>query len=491
MDEIQPIETVREISHKALKGSKWVFLSTILSKTFQFITTIILARLLLPADFGIIAISQIIMGVVSLFQDVGMTQALMQRKGDLKESADTVFIFNIFWSLILYIAIFITAPYLSSFFKNNEAAIVLRVLCLSFLFQPFNIISNAFIKKEFYFKRLFNITLWPIILSSLASIVLASLGFGVWALVLGILMGNLLITVLGWLSISWRPAFKFNKMIAKDMLNLGGAISIQNIIIWFENTFDDILVGRRLGTSLLGVYRLGFSIAVMPATQIAGPINDVVYSIFVRLQDDKKELKRFFLYIIKYVSLITFPIGAFLFATAPIFITTVLGEKWREAIPVVQFVSVYGTIGSITFVIPTLCRAVGRPKLFLKYLIILLIVIVPVFAYAVPYGLKAISFVHFVMAILFLPYNLSIGMHLLDIRPTEIINSLKMSIIISVVLGVFIYIAVCLLQFSLLINLLIIIISSALLYAALIYLVSKDTFMEFLKFLKISLAKEA
>ena len=130
-------------------------------------------------------------------------------------------------------------------------------------------------------------------------------------------------------------------------------------------------------------------------------------------------------------------------------------------------------------------------RTFLRYLIILLFVIVPVFAYAVPYGLKAISFVHFAMAILFLPYNLSIGMHLLDIRPSEVMNALRISIIISLVLGVFIYIAVSLLQFSHLINLLIIIMSSVLLYASLLYLIGKDTFVEFLKFIKISLAKEA
>src|SRR4030067_700590 len=486
MTELQPIETVKEIGHKALKGSKWVFLSTILSKSFQFITTIILARLLLPADFGIIAISQIIIGVVSLFQDMGMTQALIQKKENIEESAYTVFLFNIFLSLILYIAVFIAAQYIGAFFGNNEAVTVLRVLCLSFLFQPFNIISNALMKKEFYFKRLFNITLWPAIFSSLASIILAYYGFGVWALVLGILTGNLLNAVFAWLSISWRPAFKFNMGIVKDMLNFGGAISMQNVIIWFENTFDDILVGRWLGTPLLGVYRLGYNIAIIPASQIAGPINDVVYSTFVKLQDNKADLKRFFLYIIKYVSLITFPVGAFLFTASGILVTTVLGEKWSESIQVIQFVSVYGTIGSITFVIPTLCRAVGKPELFLRYLIILLFVTVPVFVYAVPYVLKAISFVHFAMAILFLPYNLSIGMRLLDIRKSEIMNALRASIIISIVLGVFIYIAIYLLQISYLINLLIIVISSAFLYAVLLYLISKDTFAEFLKFVKIS-----
>ena len=491
MTELQPIETVKEIGHKALKGSKWVFLSSVLSKSFQFITTVILARLLLPADFGIIAIAQIIIGVVSLFQDMGMTQALIQKKENIEESADTVFLFNIFWSLILYIAVFIAAQYIGAFFGNNEAVTVLRVLCLSFLFQPFNIISNALMKKEFYFKRLFNITLWPAIFSSLASIILAYFGFGVWALVLGILTGNLLNAVFAWLSISWRPAFKFNMGIVKDMLNFGGAISMQNVIIWFENTFDDILVGRWLGTPLLGVYRLGYNIAIIPASQIAGPINDVVYSTFVKLQDNKADLKRFFLYIIKYVSLITFPVGAFLFTASGILVTTVLGEKWSESIQVIQFVSVYGTIGSITFVIPTLCRAVGKPELFLRYLIILLFVTVPVFVYAVPYGLKAISFVHFAMAILFLPYNLSIGMHLLDIRKSEIMNALRVSIIISIVLGVFIYMAIYLLQFSNLINLLIIVISSAFLYSVLLYLISKDTFIEFLKFVKISLSKKA
>jgi len=216
-----------------------------------------------------------------------------------------------------------------------------------------------------------------------------------------------------------------------------------------------------------------------------------VYSTFVKLQDNKADLKRFFLYIIKYVSLITFPVGAFLFTASGILVTTVLGEKWSESIQVIQFVSVYGTIGSITFVIPTLCRAVGKPELFLRYLIILLFVTVPVFVYAVPYGLKAISFVHFAMAILFLPYNLSIGMHLLDIRKSEIMNALRVSIIISIVLGVFIYMAIYLLQFSNLINLLIIVISSAFLYSVLLYLISKDTFIEFLKFVKISLSKKA
>lgn len=493
MTELQPIETAREIGHKALKGGKWVFFSTLLSKSFQFLTTIILARLLLPADFGIIAIAQIITGVVSLFQDMGLTQALIQKKEDIEESADTVFLFNIFWSLILYIAVFIAAPYISAFFKNNEAAAVLRVLCLSFLFLPFNIISNAFIKKGFHFKRLFNITLWPIMLSGLVSIFFAYLDFGVWALVFGILTGNLLNTILGWLSISWRPAFKFNMGTAKNMLNFGGAISIQNVMIWFENTFDDILVGRWLGTPLLGVYRLGFNIAIIPASQIAGPINDVVYSTFVRLQDNKAELKRFFLYIIKYISLITFPIGAFLFTTAPIFITTLLGSKWNDAVPVVRFVSVYGIIGSITFLIPTLCKAAGRPGIYLRYLIMLLAIIVPLYIYAVPYGLKAISIVHFTLAVVLLPYNMSMGMKLLDIKPIEIFKALWVSSLVSLAIGTVLYLITLLLPLIILsqiTSLIIIMLISFLLYVGLLYLISIETFMEFLKFSKIAVTRE-
>lgn len=490
MAEIQPIETAKEIGHKALKGSKWVLISTILSKSFQFLTTIILARLLLPADFGIIAISQIIIGIVSLFQDMGMTQALIQKKENIEESADTVFLFNIFWSLILYIAVFIAAPYIGAFFGNKEAVIILRVLCLSFFLQPFNIVFNAFIKKEFYFRSLLNITLLPTIFSGILSIILAYIGYGVWSLVLGILTGNLFSAILGWLSISWRPAFKFNMGIAKDMLNFGGAISIQNVIIWFENTFDDILVGRRLGTSLLGVYRLGFNIAVLPATQIAGSINDVVYSTFTKLQDDKKELKRFFLYIIKYVSLITFPIGVVIFSTAKIFIPVMLGAKWNNAVPVIQLISLYGTIGSVTFVIPTLCRAVGRPGLFLKYLIILLFIIVPVYIYAVPYGLKAISMVHLIIAIVFLPYNLNIGMKMLNIKPLEIINALWLPIIIASIMGVAIYISIFLLHsltsFSMIINLLLVAALAAISYITLLYLISRDTYREFLKFVRIA-----
>ncbi|MBI5181891.1 MAG: lipopolysaccharide biosynthesis protein [Nitrospirae bacterium] len=490
MAEIQPIETAKEIGHKALKGSKWVLISTILSKSFQFLTTIILARLLLPADFGVIAISQIIIGIMSLFQDLGMTQALIQKKENIEESADTVFLFNIYWSLILYIAVFVAAPYIGAFFENKEAVIILRILCFSFFLQPFNMVFNAFMKKGFYFRRLFNVTLLPIIFSGPISVILAYFGFGVWALVSGILMGNLLNTILGWLSISWRPTFKFNKNIAKDMLNFGGDISMQNIIIWFENTFDDILVGRWLGTSILGIYRLGFNIAVLPATHIAGSINDIVYSTFVNLQDNRVELKRVFLYIIKYVSLITFPIGVFIASTAAIFIPVFLGNKWNDALPVIQLISLYGTVGSVTFVIPTLCRAVGRPELFMKYLIGLLFIIVPVYVYIVPYGLKAISMVHLIIAIVSLPYILHIGMRLLAIKTMEIMNAVWISIVLSIIIGSFIYvftiIAPSIMQFSNVINLIIIMASSVFLYILSLYFISRETFLEFLKFIKIA-----
>jgi O-antigen/teichoic acid export membrane protein len=213
----------------------------------------------------------------------------------------------------------------------------------------------------------------------------------------------------------------------------------------------------------------------------------------VKLQDNKAELKRFFLYIIKYISLITFPIGVFLFTAAEIFITTVLGDKWSEAVPVVQFVSVYGTIGSITFVIPTLTRAIRKHNIYLRYLIVFLFVMTPLYIYAVPYGLKAISAVHLLLAVIFLPYIFNMGMGLLNIKLSEIIDSLWVSIVISIAIGVSIHgftifsTAISLSQTT---NVFIILSISIFLYIALLYLISRDTFLEFIRFTLIAVKGE-
>ena len=182
MNDIKSFDT-REVTQAAIKGTKWVFLSAFVSNACQPFFTIILARLLVPSDFGLIAYATIFIGVVKLVQDIGLRQALIQKKEDIEKSADIVFTVNIVLGLIWYLGAFMVAPYLAEFFNDSRITNILRIMALSFLIIPFGSVQNTLLTKHLHFSKLFFLGLVPALIPGLVSIVLAIVGYGVWSLV--------------------------------------------------------------------------------------------------------------------------------------------------------------------------------------------------------------------------------------------------------------------------------------------------------------------
>jgi O-antigen/teichoic acid export membrane protein len=477
----QPLEILEEsIGTRAIKGAKWVTLSTALLRIFQPIVTIILARLLTPQDFGLVALASIAISVIALFQDLGMKPALIQRKEKTEDSASIVFFTSILLGMILYIFLFFFAPYISAFFDNEKVTPILQVMGLSFIILPFGSVQRTLLAKELDFKRLFYLNLAPAIVPGFIAILLAFYGFGVWALVYGSLTGSLLSIIILWFSHSWRPIWRYDGKLAREMLGFGGVVSLHNMVVWANFNIDNLIIGKWLGMAALGIYRIGFNIARWPSANITGSLTHVMYPTFSNLQDNRGELKRIYLKIIKHISLISFPMGIGIAITAPQFVPVLLGEKWIAAIPVIQILSIAGILGSIGRVMPQLCRAIGRPEIYLKFSLVRLVIAIPVYLLVVQFGIIALCFAQLTLFCTFVPTSLFIGTRVLKIKYSQIIGALWLSVVCALGTGVISFVLmnalVSVKAVSDVTALALIVALFLLLYVNFIYLVNRETF---------------
>lgn len=483
----------KEIIQKAVKGTKWVFFSTVGSGVFQLVVTIITARLLAPADFGLFAYAMIFISVMALFQDLGMRQALIQRKDRVEDAADIVFISNIVLGVFWYIGTFIIAPYVADFFGNPQVTKILRVMALSFLILPFGFVQNTLLTKDLYFKKLFYLSLAPAVVPGIASILLAFYGYGVWSLVYGSLIGAFLNVLVMWWMVVWRPRWRFDKMLAGQMLKFGRAVSAESVLSWVVNTMDDVLVGKWLGSAALGFYTIGFNISIAPAKYISSSLIKIAFPAFSKLQENKDEIREAFLKVIKYISLITFPLGVGIATTASLFIPVLFGEKWRPSVPVIQIISLYGIFMSIGSIIPQVYKALGRPDIYLKYVSARSAVAIPVYYYAVPFGLTAISMAHLVLTILFFPVNFYIGMRVMGIPFNKVFDHLWVSAVGSFGVAFSATILQKVFQYSVQLSsvwtLSLTVGISILFYFAIVYFANKDTFRGMRDLFKKAIAK--
>lgn len=477
------MEIIEEnIGTRAIKGAKWVTLSSGVSKCFQLIVTIVLARLLTPQDFGLIALASIAISVITLFQNLGMTHALIQRRDRTEEAANIVFFTGLLLGITLYTFLFFFAPSIATFFENEKVTPVLRVMSLSFIILSFGSVQNALLTKELYFKRLFYLNIATTIVSGLISILLAFYDFGVWSLVYGSLSGSFINIIIFWIIHPWRPAWEYDLKLARKMIGFGGIVSLHELIVWANYNIDNLIVGKWLGTATLGIYQVGTNIAKWPSANITGSLTNVIYPTFSILQEDLEELKRICLKVLKHISLITFPVGIGIAVTAPQLVPVLLGEKWIAAIPVIQILSVTGILASVGRVIPQLCRAIGRPDIFFKFAFVRLIIGIPVYLLAIQFGLITLCLSQLMLSSIFVPVNFYIGTKVLKVKFNQIIEPLRLSVLCGLATGIISFVLMNALVSVKVVSdvaaLALILAFFVLLYVNFIYFINRETFNE-------------
>jgi len=355
------------IFRQVLRSGLWTLGLRLSIRALGFVRTIVLARLLFPADFGLIAMAMLFVTGLDSITQTGMQQALIQKKTDIRECLDTAWAVTLVRSFLLSLVLVAAAPFVAEFFAAPRLTDILRVVSLSVLLGGFANIGIVFFQKDLEFDRQFTFEWWASVLEFALTVLLAYLLRDVWALVWGGLAGNVLRVFLSYALHPFRPSLRFDPAAFRELLDFGKWVSGFAVVGFAVSQLDSILLGRLLGAAPLGYYQMAFLTAVIPSSEVAIAFSMVVFPSFSILQDQPGRLRESFEKVLQVSSMVCMPIGLGILAVAPEFIRVVLGERWQGIALTMQILSVMGIAKALEGTTNSLLMAVGRPGLLMGF----------------------------------------------------------------------------------------------------------------------------
>lgn len=325
-------------------SSKWLIGSNVVSQALQFAFGIVLARLLVPADFGMIVTIQIFTGVIGLIASGGMGQALVRAKAAVEHDFQVVFTLQMLICLAVFTGLVLVAPAFASWFGEPLYEDLLRVSAINFLMRPFLSIHTSWLNREMRFRDMSIQNFIAGAIGGVASIAMAAAGLGVWSLVLGGLVGSIASLLMVVRITPLRARLRFDRSVARTHGSYGVKITLKDLAVYFRKQTSNLIIAKLAGPAMVGLFNKGYSLATLPLTSISGPVFQPVFRTMSAEQDNPDRIKYLFFRMMSLLLLYTLPLYIGLAWLAEPFIVVVYGEHWREAAPVLQILAPLGVL---------------------------------------------------------------------------------------------------------------------------------------------------
>ena len=384
------MESIKELS---LVGVKWNALGQFTTKGINFVLGLIVARLLMPEDYGVIAMLGIFMAVAQLFTDCGFGNALIRKIDRTEVDCSTAFYFNIVIGLLSYGILFLSAPLIANFYGMPILTEVVRVFSLTIFFNSLGIVPRALRSIAVDFKSQAYASVSAAIVSGLLGLYLAYSGFGVWALVWQTVVGAFLNMVVIWMLARWMPMWAYSWQSFREMFSYGSKLMASGLLHTLYTNASTLVIGKFYTPAELGFYDRGYKIAAFPSLRFGDILHQVTFPILAKLQDDNVRLIHAYHQYMAMTSMVIFFLMTLLAAVAKPLIGILLTEKWMDAVPFLQVFCLAMMFDSICNLNNNLLCVKGWSGLFFKLEIIKKVVIVPVFLAAIHVGVMAVCWV--------------------------------------------------------------------------------------------------
>ena len=355
-----------DLKTKTAKGVGWGFADNILGLGITAAANIILARILSPADFGIIGMTAIFMTLSTSLVDSGFTNALTRKKDAVKADFDTVFYFNLTVSCLLYLLLFFCAPFIAAFFNEKILVPIIRILGISLIINAFGIVQKIILIRRIDFRTQAWISLASSLTAAVAAVTAAFSGLGVWSLVI-LQVGKLAVnTVLLWSVSKWHPGLCFSRKSFKDMFSFGGRLLITSIISTIWSEMYSFIIGKIYSSSVLGQYSRADKVRNMVTSNVSSVMQKVSYPVLASIQDEGKRQVNVYRKVLKTTVLISFTAVFGVWAVAGPFILTVFGNQWLPAVDYLRIMCFSGLFLPLMMCSANVINADGRSDITLR-----------------------------------------------------------------------------------------------------------------------------
>ncbi len=420
-----------ELKKETKKGVIWSAVQRFSTQGIQFLTTLVMARMLTPAEYGTIGMLSIFLAISSVFIDSGFVNALTRKQDRTHADICTVFYFNITISLIAFSVLFFAAPYIAAFYNMAELELVLRILGLSLILNSFSAVQATLLTINLDFKVQARINVTALIISAIIGIIMAYHGFSYWALVAQALVSCSINALLFWHHSKWRPTLIFSTKSFKEMFGFGSKLLASSLLDSVYGNLYSMVIGKIFSADVLGNYSRAESYANFPSNSLTGIMQRVTYPVLCKMQNQEEDLAHTYRKFLRLSAFIIFPLMMGLSALSYPFIILLIGEQWSVSATMLRilcFSLMWYPIHAINL---NILLVKGRSDLSLRLEIIKKIIGVSILVCAIPFGIIALCYSRIVMSLLALIVNTYYTDKLINLGFLKQIRELMPTILIS------------------------------------------------------------
>ena len=375
------------LKRKTVSGVMWSAIERFSLQGVQFVMQLVMARLLLPSDYGMIAMLTIFLQIAQAFIDSGFTNALIQKKDRTEVDYSTVFYFNIIIALLFYCILFVSAPLIAKFYNMPDLILVMRVMALSLIILSFSAVHKTKLTIEINFKIQSKITLIAAGISGIIGVGIAYLGYGGWALVYQAILNAMLTTILFNCFYRWKPLKTFSMKSFKRLFSFGSKLLVSGLIHTVYYNLYGIVIGKRFSAAELGYYTRAEQFAILPSYNLSAIITRVTFPILSSIQDDNERLASTYRKYIRLSSYLIFPLMVGLASLANPLVDLFLTEKWNGTVALLQILCFDWMFDHLSGINLNLLYVKGRSDLALRLEIIKKIIAITILLASIPLGI--------------------------------------------------------------------------------------------------------
>lgn len=402
---------MKDLKKKTLRGGAARLCNLVAAFLLRLLTVTTLARLLDPKDFGLVGMVTVFTGVLSLFRDFGLSSASIQRESVTDEQKSTLFWINLAVGAILSILAFAMAPLVAAFYHEPRLFGVTAVLAFGFLLNSAGVQHGAMLQREMRFTALSVINTVGSFMGLAVGIGAALAGYGYWSLVAMTIAGTVIGTVGVWLATSWIPGLPHRGAGVRSMLHFGGTVTANSVLIYVANNFEKVLLGRFWGADAIGIYGRAYQLTNIPTDNLNATAGEVAFAALSRLQKEPARLKSYFLKGYSLILSLTLPITIASALFAHDIILTLLGPKWKEAVPIFRLLAPTILVFAIVNPLAWLLYSIGKVGRLLKMALVITPIMIGSYLVAVPYGPKGVAFTYSLLMVLWIVPTIVWGVH--------------------------------------------------------------------------------
>lgn len=380
-----------KFKQKSVRGGTLTMLGQGIGMAFQIGTTVILARLLLPSDYGLQAMALTLTAFFSLFKDAGLSVATVQRETLSQEQISTLFWLNVALGAVLTILVAVAAPLLAAFYKQPQLLGITAASATIFLFNSLSVQHRALLDRSMRFATGVKIDILCSFIGSVVAIVLAFLGFGYWALICQNISLPIVGTIAAWSAMPWMPGKPRWTPELKSMVRFGGTVTLNSVVVYIAYNMEKILLGRYWGAASLGIYGRAYQLATLPVQQLIGAVHSIAFSVLSRMQGEAERLQRAYLKSLSLIVSLTVPVVISSAVFADEIVRVVLGEKWMQAALVLKLLAPTVMVLALVNPFSWFLRATGRVSRSLKIALLICPVVILGIIAGLRYGPRGVA----------------------------------------------------------------------------------------------------